>query len=130
MIVIMAEKPSVARDIARVLGVRGSGDGCISGNGYTITWALGHLVTQCEPDEIDENMKKWRMDTLPFLPETIPNKVIPASKKQYQIVKKLFLSKETEKIICATDAGREGELIFRRIYHLSGCRKQIGRAHV
>ena len=73
MIVIMAEKPSVARDIARVLNVRGSGDGCITGNGYTVTSALGHLVTQCEPDEIDENMKNWRMDTLPFLPETIPD---------------------------------------------------------
>lgn len=127
MIVVLAEKPSVARDIARVLKVSRAQEGFLSGNGYAVTWALGHLVTQCEPDEIDEAMKKWRMEFLPFLPASIPNKVLPSTKKQFQIVKKLLLQKDTEKIICATDAGREGELIFRRIYHMAGCTKPVDR---
>jgi DNA topoisomerase-3 len=90
MIVIVAEKPSVARDIARVLGCKKSGEGCIVGEQYTVTWALGHLVTLCEPDEVDEKYKKWRMDTLPMLPDTLPTKIIPKTRKQFTIVKKLI----------------------------------------
>ncbi len=127
MIVIVAEKPSVGRDIARVLGCRQSGDGCIVGEKYTVTWAIGHLVTLCEPDEIDEKYKKWRMDDLPILPADIPTKVISKTKKQFGVIKKLINDKETERVICATDAGREGELIFHYIYDQAKCKKPVDR---
>lgn len=125
--VVVAEKPSVGRDIARVLGCRERGDGCLKGNGYVVTWAVGHLVTLVEPDELDEKYKKWSMATLPILPEDIPLKVIRQTKDQYAVVKKLINSDETSQVICATDAGREGELIFRYIYRKSGCSKPIQR---
>ena len=108
MIVVVAEKPSVGRDIARVLKCTEKGEGFLKGEQYLVTWAIGHLVTLCEPDEIDEKYKKWRMDDLPILPETIPTKVISKTKSQFSIVKKLINDKDTEKLICATDAGREG----------------------
>ena len=114
-IVVVAEKPSVGRDIARVLGCRTGGDGCLIGEQYIVTWAVGHLVTLVEPDELDEKFKKWSFATLPILPETIPLKVIPATRSQFTKVKKLFNDTETDSLICATDAGREGELIFRYI---------------
>ena len=127
MIVVVAEKPSVGRDIARVLGCKTSGEGCMSGNGYTVTWAVGHLVTLCEPDEIDEKYKKWRMDDLPMLPDVLPTKVISKTKKQFSIVKKLMNAADTERLICATDAGREGELIFYYIYRQAKCSKPVDR---
>ena len=127
MIVIVAEKPSVGRDIARVLGCRQNGEGCIAGEKYTVTWAVGHLVTLCEPDEIDEKYKKWRMDDLPILPENIPTKVISKTKKQFSVIKKLINDKDTERVICATDAGREGELIFHYIYDQAKCKKPVDR---
>lgn len=126
-IVVVAEKPSVGRDIARVLGCRQQGKGCLMGEKYTVTWAVGHLVTLCEPDELDEKYKKWSMSTLPILPDDIPLKVIPATRDQYQVVKGLINAKDTDSVICATDAGREGELIFRYIYQKSDCRKPISR---
>ena len=106
MIVIVAEKPSVGRDIARVLGCREKGEGFLKNDAYLVTWAVGHLVTLVEPDEIDEKYKKWRMDDLPMLPEHIPTKVISKTKSQFSIVKKIINDPETEKLICATDAGR------------------------
>ena len=124
---VIAEKPSVAADIARILGCTIRGEGCVSNDRYIVTWAVGHLVTLKTPDEIDERYAKWTMDDLPLLPESIPLKVIESSKKQYQIVKKLFNDSETDRIICATDAGREGELIFHYIYIQSGCRKPFDR---
>lgn len=126
-IVVVAEKPSVGRDIARVLGCRTSGDGCLIGDRYIVTWAVGHLVTLVEPDELDERLKRWTFDTLPILPETIPLKVISATKSQFIKVKKLINDKDTDSLICATDAGREGELIFRYIYEESGCKKPFDR---
>ena len=123
----MAEKPSVARDIARVLGVRGAGEGYIDGEEYVVTWALGHLVSLCEPDEMDDRYKKWRWDDLPILPEEIPLKVLPKTRSQYAVVKRLMLSKEISSIICATDSAREGELIFRYIYQKAGCKKSVER---
>ena len=125
--VVVAEKPSVGRDIARVLGCRQQGKGCLMGGDYVVTWAVGHLVTLCEPDELDEKYKRWRMDTLPILPDEIPLKVIPSSRDQYKVVKDLINAPETASVICATDAGREGELIFRYIYEKSGCKKPIQR---
>ena len=127
MIVIVAEKPSVGRDIARVLGCRQSGEGCIVGEQYTVTWALGHLVTLCEPDEIDEKYKKWRMDDLPMLPEVLPTKIIGKTRKQFTVVKKLINDPATERVVCATDAGREGELIFYYIYEQAKCKKPVDR---
>lgn len=125
--VVVAEKPSVGRDIARVLGCRNRGEGCLFNDEYTVTWAVGHLVTLQEPDELDEKYKRWSMDTLPILPETIPLKVIPQTRDQYKTVSALMLAPETTRVICATDAGREGELIFRYIYEKSGCQKPISR---
>ena len=127
--VVIAEKPSVGRDIARVLGCRDRGEGCLIGGDWIVTWAVGHLVTLSEPDELDEKYKRWSMDTLPILPEDIPLKVISSAhtKKQYQIVKKLINDPDTDRLVCATDAGREGELIFRYIYMKSGCRKPFDR---
>ncbi len=126
-IVVIAEKPSVGRDIARVIGCRDRGDGCLIGEKYIVTWAVGHLVTLMEPDEMDEKYKKWSFATLPILPEEIPLKVIRQTKTQYQIIKKLVNDKETDSLICATDAGREGELIFRYIYEMAGCKKPFDR---
>ena len=126
-IVVVAEKPSVGRDIARVIGCRTSGDGCLIGDQYIVTWAIGHLVTLMEPDEMDERYKKWSFNTLPILPDEIPLKVINATKSQYSKVRKLINDKETDSLICATDAGREGELIFRYIYDKSGCKKPFSR---
>ena len=110
MIVIVAEKPSVGRDIARVLGCKQNGEGFIAGERYTVTWAVGHLVTLCEPDEIDEKYKKWRMDDLPILPEVIPTKVIGKTKKQFTVIKKLINDKDTERVICATDLIAHGAM--------------------
>ena len=126
-IVIVAEKPSVGRDIARVLGASQRGDGCLMGKGYIVTWALGHLVSLMEPDELDERYRRWRMDDLPILPEDIPLKVLPATRGQFAIVKKLMNDKDTAEVICATDAAREGELIFRYIYRMAGCKKPVKR---
>jgi len=125
--VVVAEKPSVGRDIARVLGCRDRGDGCLMGGNWVVTWAVGHLVTLCEPDEMDEKYKRWQFATLPILPEDIPLKVIPSSKKQFKIVKDLINDKETDRLVCATDAGREGELIFRYIYQQAKCKKPFDR---
>ena len=127
MIVVVAEKPSVGRDIARVLHCGERGEGFLRGETYTVTWAIGHLVTLCEPDEMDEKYKKWRMEDLPILPESIPTKVISKTKAQFQIIKKLINADETDSVICATDAGREGELIFRLIYRTAKCKKPVDR---
>ena len=124
---IIAEKPSVAKDIARVLGVKTRGEGYLYGEDYVITWALGHLVSLCEPGEVDERWQKWNMAQLPMLPEDIPLKALPATKSQYEVVRKLLCSPKIDSVICATDSAREGELIFRYIYQLSGCKKPVQR---
>lgn len=126
-VLVVAEKPSVARDIARVLGAKERGEGCLTGGGYAVTWALGHLVTLKEPQELDERYAKWRAADLPILPERMETKVIPKTKKQFNAVKRLMNDKETESIVCATDSGREGELIFRYIYEQAGCKKPVQR---
>ena len=114
--VVIAEKPSVGRDIARVLGCQSSGRGCLTGGDWVVTWAVGHLETLVEPDELDEKYKRWSFDTLPILPAEIPLKVIASSRDQFAVVRSLINAPETDRLICATDAGREGELIFRNIY--------------
>ena len=127
MKLVIAEKPSVGRDIARVLKCSQRGEGFLKGDAYIVSWAVGHLVTLMEPDEIDEKYKKWRMDDLPIMPDRIPTKVIPKTRAQYQVLKKLMADNEVTSIICATDAGREGELIFRLIYNMAGCKKPVER---
>ena len=127
MILVVAEKPSVGRDIARVLRCTRKGEGFIAGDSHTVTWAYGHLVTLVEPDELDERYKKWRMEDLPILPERIPTKVIAKTRSQFSVIKKLMLAPEVERVICATDAGREGELIFGLIYEKAGCKKPVDR---
>ena len=124
---IVAEKPSVARDIARVLGVKGRGEGYMTGDEYVVTWAIGHLVSLCEPGEFNPNWVKWNMGQLPMLPEEIPLKVLPKTKDQFNTIKKLMKDKEIDSIICATDSAREGELIFRYIYRMAGCQKPVMR---
>ena len=126
-IVILAEKPSVAKSIAGVIGCKTVGNGCLKNERYIVTWALGHLVTLKEPDEIDEKYKKWEMEALPLQVDEIPLKIIPSSKDQYKIVKELITSDDTDSLICATDAGREGELIFRLIYIMANCKKPFRR---
>ena len=124
---IVAEKPSVARDIARVVGAKTKLDGAFIGGGYVVTWALGHLVALCDPDELDPKYKKWRAEDLPILPEAIPTKVLPKTRAQFSTVKKWMKDGDVARIICATDSGREGELIFRLIYEQAGCKKPVTR---
>ena len=124
---VLAEKPSVARDIARVLGAREKGENCLIGKDYVVTWALGHLVTLKEPQEMDERYTRWKKEDLPILPARMETKVIKKTKSQFLAVKKLMNDKKTGDIICATDSGREGELIFRYIYEQAGCRKPVRR---
>ncbi|MDF7824356.1 DNA topoisomerase 3 [Pontiellaceae bacterium B12227] len=121
MKVVITEKPSVARDIAGVLKITDKKNGYIEGRGCAITWAFGHLVTLLEPGEYDPEMRKWRLDSLPFIPEEFKLKIIenPGVSEQFETIKRLC--QEAEEIVCATDAGREGELIFRYILSLSGC---------
>ena len=124
---VVAEKPSVARDIARVLGAKTKGENCITGNGYVITWAIGHLVTLKEPQELDERYTKWKAADLPILPARMETKVIRKTAAQYKTVAKWLNDKETQTVVCATDSGREGELIFRYIYEQAKCAKPVLR---
>lgn len=124
---IVAEKPSVARDIARVLDVRQRGEGFLESPDYVVTWAIGHLVSLCEPGEVDARYKKWNMAQLPMLPETIPLKVLPKTSSQFQVIKRWMHEAEISSIVCATDSAREGELIFRYIYQMATCNKPVER---
>jgi DNA topoisomerase-3 len=118
VIVVVAEKPSVARDIARVLGARERGEGALFGAGYAVTWAIGHLVTLASPEQIDARWRSWNLATLPMLPAHFPLHVIDQTRSQFEVVRRLVCARETREVVCATDAGREGELIFRHIAEL------------
>jgi DNA topoisomerase-3 len=126
-IAILAEKPSVAQDIARVLGADKRGKGYLQGNGYVVTWAIGHLVSLAQPHEIKPEWRHWRFDQLPILPVHFPLVVYEKTKDQFEVVRKILTSGRVSRIVCATDAGREGELIFRYIYEAAGCRKPVSR---
>jgi DNA topoisomerase III len=126
-IAVLAEKPSVARDIARTLGATQSGQGYLHGNGYVVTWAIGHLVALPQPHEINPNWKQWRRNTLPMLPHEWPLKVYDQTRDQFEVVRKILNSPKISSVICATDAGREGELIFRYIYEAAKCEKPVRR---
>ena len=112
---VLAEKPSVARDIARVLGCKQKGDGCIIGPNYIVTWALGHLVTLADPDAYDDKYKAWRLEDLPMLPEKMKLVVIKQTSKQYRAISALMKRDDVKDLVIATDAGREGELVARWI---------------
>src|SRR3954452_25198675 len=130
MKVVLAEKPSVAREIAAVLGADARREGYFEGRGYQVTWALGHLVMLKEPEDYDPALKKWSLDTLPIVPERFGLKRIEdrdhGVSKQFAVINRLF--RAADELIAATDAGREGELIFRYILELTGClRKPVMR---
>ncbi len=126
-ILVVAEKPSVAKDIARVLNCNKKGDGCLIGQDYIVSWAIGHLIELCEPEDYDEKYKKWRLENLPIIPEEMKLKPIKNTFSQFKILKTLMNSKDISYIICATDSGREGELIFRYIYKQTNCKKSFQR---
>src|SRR5450631_2863578 len=126
-VAILAEKPSVAQDIARVLGADTRGKGYLQGNGYVVTWAIGHLVSLAQPHEIKPEWRQWRFDQLPILPLEWPLVVYEKTKPQFEVVRKILNSPKVASLVCATDAGREGELIFRYIYEAAGCRKPFSR---
>ena len=124
---VLAEKPSVARDIARVLGCHRNLPGAIEGPRYIVTWALGHLVTLADPEAYDPRFKEWKMDYLPMVPAKWELVVIRQTAKQYNHVKAQLFRKDVDQIIIATDAGREGELVARWILDRSGCHKPVKR---
>ncbi|MEG2539462.1 MAG: DNA topoisomerase III [Clostridium sp.] len=126
-ILVLAEKPSVARDIARVLKCNKKGNGFLEGDKYVVTWALGHLVTLSDPEQYDDRYKSWNMDDIPIIPEKFKYSIIKSSGKQFQAVKSQLGRDDVSEIVIATDAGREGELVARLILYKSGCKKPIKR---
>ena len=117
---VIAEKPSVGRDIARVLNCKKSGDGCLEGEKYVVTWALGHLVELAPPEDYDKAWAKWDMLTLPMLPERMKTVVIPQSGRQFRAVQAQLRRGDVGELVIATDAGREGELVARWILEKAG----------
>ena len=124
---VIAEKPSVARDIARVLGCGKKTNSYMEGKDYIVTWALGHLVTLADPEEYGEQYKSWNMDTLPMLPQHWKLVVIRQTSRQYHAVKEQIFRKDVSDVIIATDAGREGELVARWILDKAGNKKPLKR---
>ena len=124
---VVCEKPSVAQSISKVLGATKRGDGFLEGGGYIVSWCIGHLVELAQPESYEERYAKWRKEDLPILPHSWKYQVTAATKKQFSILKKLMLRPDVESLVCATDAGREGELIFRLVYHQCGCKKTFER---
>jgi DNA topoisomerase-3 len=125
--VVLAEKPSVGRDIAKVLRCSKQGNGYLEGDKYIVTWALGHLVTLADPEEYDDRYKAWKLEDLPMLPESLKLVVIKQTGKQFKAVKELLLRKDVADIVIATDAGREGELVARWIIEKVHVKKPIKR---
>ncbi|MGM9974545.1 MAG: DNA topoisomerase 3, partial [Clostridiaceae bacterium] len=126
-ILVLAEKPSVGRELARVLKCFKKGNGYIEGDKYIVTWALGHLVTLADPEAYDDKYKAWRMEDLPMLPKPLKLVVIKQSGKQFRAVKEQMVRKDVKEIVIATDAGREGELVARWIIEKAGVRKPLKR---
>ncbi|MCL2512543.1 MAG: DNA topoisomerase III [Oscillospiraceae bacterium] len=124
---VLAEKPSVAKEIAKVLGCRQNGQGCITGERYIVTWALGHLVTLADPESYNKEYKQWSLEQLPMLPKKMKLVVIKETSKQFNVVQSLLKRADITEIIIATDAGREGELVARWILMKAGCSKPMKR---
>ena len=124
---VIAEKPSVARSIAGVIGATEKHDGYLQGNGYLVSWCIGHLVSFADAGWYDERFKKWRYEDLPILPETWQYIIPDEKKQQFDILRSLMEHPDVTGLVCATDAGREGELIFRFVYQMAGCEKPFKR---
>ena len=124
---IVTEKPSVAMSYAKILGVHGRQDGYLEGSGYLVSWCVGHLVELAPPNVYDAKYVKWNIADLPILPQKWQYLVSASTKKQFGILQKLMHRPDVESVICATDAGREGELIFRLVYQQAGCKKPFFR---
>lgn len=127
MKLVIAEKPSVARSIAAVIGADQKKDGYLEGGGYLVSWCVGHLVELAAPESYGTRYEKWRYEDLPILPGPWKYEVKAGVKDQYQTLNKLIQDERVESLVCATDAGREGELIFRLVYHMTGCKKPFER---
>jgi DNA topoisomerase-3 len=126
-VVVLAEKPSVGRDLAKVLKCNQKGNGCLIGSRYIVTWALGHLVTLANPEVYNDKYKAWRIEDLPMLPKKMRLVVIKKTSKQFSAVKKIMQRSDVDELIIATDAGREGELVARWIIEKAGFKKPIKR---
>ena len=124
---IVTEKPSVARTISKALGVTTRRDGYLEGGGYLVSWCVGHLVELAPPGVYDPRLERWDRADLPILPERWQYLVSSSTKKQFDVLRKLMHRADVDRIVCATDAGREGELIFRLVYHQCNCRKPVSR---
>ena len=124
---VIAEKPSVAISIAKVIGAKNKKDGYYEGNGYKVSWCVGHLIQMANPDAYDEKYAKWKIDDLPIIPKEYKYEVAKATKKQFAVLKKLMNDKEIDTVINACDAGREGEAIFRLVYLQASCKKKMKR---
>ncbi len=127
MQLIIAEKPSVGANIAAVLGATEKKDGYIQGAGYIVSWCIGHLAGLAAAHAYDERYSKWRQEDLPILPGDWQYTVTADKKKQFAILRELMNRRDVESLVCATDAGREGELIFRFVYQMTGCKKPFAR---
>ena len=127
MQLVIAEKPSVAQSIAKILGATSRKDGYTEGGGYIVSWCVGHLVELAPADSYDEKYAKWKYGDLPILPAQWQYEVSSSTKKQFAVLKKLLSDIQVDTVICATDAGREGELIFRLVYEKAGCKKPVKR---
>ena len=127
MKLVIAEKPSVARSIATVIGATERQEGYLRGNGYIVSWCIGHLVSFADAGMYDERFKKWRYEDLPIIPESWRLTVPPDKRERFDTLRTLLRSEEVSEVINACDAGREGELIFRTVYHLAGCTKPMKR---
>lgn len=127
MKLVIAEKPSVAQSLAKVIGANQKKDGYLEGNGYIVSWCVGHLIELANPEHYDEKYKKWRKEDLPIFPAPFSYQVTASTKKQYQVLKDLMKRSDVGSLVEATDAGREGELIFRLVYKQAGCKKPFER---
>ncbi len=127
MILVLAEKPSVGKDIARVLGCSKSGNGYLEGGKYIVTWALGHLVTLADPEQYNQKYKTWEMEDLPIIPNNMKTEIIKQTSKQFNVVKSQLIRNDVDEIIIATDAGREGELVARWIIEKASIKKPLKR---
>ena len=127
MQLVIAEKPSVAQSIAGVLGATERKDGYMEGNDYIVSWCVGHLIELAQPESYDEALQKWTYESLPIIPDTWKHEVKSDTKAQYKVLYQLMHDNRVDSVVCATDAGREGELIFRLTYNMAGCDKPMQR---
>lgn len=127
MKLVIAEKPSVAKSIAAVLGANSRKDSYLEGSGFLVSWCVGHLVELADASAYGENFAKWALPDLPILPEHWAYTILPDSRKQFDTLKKLMERPDVASLVCATDAGREGELIFRLVYEQANCKKPVER---